>query len=65
MPSTNTKTKLDLTKLIKDFRKPSITGCKYNEYFRYTRNIVIKNILMILKYLWKRKFPTKKYAYSA
>ena len=50
-PSTNTKTKLDLTKLIKDFRKPSITGCKYNEYFRYTRNIVIKNILTRLKFL--------------
>ena len=50
-PSTNTKTKLDLTKLIKDFRKPSITGCKYNEYFRYTRNIVIKNILTSLKFL--------------
>ena len=26
LPSTNTKTKLDLTKLIQDFHKPSITG---------------------------------------
>lgn len=42
LPSTNTKTKLDLTKLIQDFHKPSITGCKYNEYFCYMHNIVAK-----------------------
>ena len=45
----NTKTKLDLTKLIQDFHKPSITGCKYNEYFCYMRNIVGKNILTRIK----------------
>lgn len=49
LPSTNTKTKLDLTKLIQDFHKPSITGCKYNEYFCYTHNIVTKNILIRIK----------------
>ena len=27
-PSTNTKTKLDLTKAYQDFHKPSIAGCK-------------------------------------
>ena len=49
LPSTNTKTKLDLTKLIQDFHKPSINGCKYNEYFCYTHNIVAKNILTRIK----------------
>lgn len=49
LPSTNTKTKLDLTKLIQDFHKPSITGCKYNEYFCYMHNIVAKNILARIK----------------
>lgn len=49
LPSTNTKTKLDLTKLIQDFHKPSITGCKYNEYFCYMRNIVGKKILTRIK----------------
>lgn len=49
LPSTNTKTKLDLAKLIQDFHKPSITGCKYNEYFCYMHNIVAKNILTRIK----------------
>lgn len=49
LPSTNTKTKLDLTKLIQDFHKPSITGCKYNEYFCYMHNVVAKTILKRIK----------------
>lgn len=56
LPSTNTKTKLDLTKLIQDFHKPSITGCKYNEYFCYMRNIVGKNILTRIKNFIKLMF---------
>ena len=35
LPSTNTKTKLDLTKLTKDFHKPLVIVCKYIEYFRF------------------------------
>ena len=42
LTSTNTKTKLDLTKLIQDFHKPSITGCKYNEYFCYMQILLLK-----------------------
>ena len=56
LPSTNTKTKLDLTKLSQDFHKPSITGCKYNEYFCYMRNIVGKNILARIKNFIKLMF---------
>ena len=56
LPSTNTKTKLDLTKLIQDFHKSSITGCKYNEYFCYMRNIVGKNILTRIKNFIKLMF---------
>ncbi|WP_302825068.1 hypothetical protein, partial [Leyella stercorea] len=36
-------------KLIQDFHKSSITGCKYNEYFCYMHNIVAKNILTRIK----------------
>ena len=33
LPSTNTKTKLDLTKLNQDFHKPLIVDCKYTTFY--------------------------------
>ena len=65
LPSTNTKTKLDLTKLIRDSHEPLIIVCKCSDYFCYIIIIVAKKSLTRMNFCIIGTISNQLYIYQS